>query len=180
MSYNLPQPEQPGHSVLAAMFEYNTWATLHLLDFCAGLTHEQLLSSTVGGYGSIYETLGHMIHGEVSYVERVNGKLPATPPPVGEFLGWEVWRDAVTWANEELFQLSLSALSGTMVVETWPEGTEKYNLADLMAQATSHAMEHRTQISSIITALGLEPPDTSTWAYMEARGALEVTRFAQS
>ena len=180
MSYAISQPEQPGQSVLAAMFEYNAWANLRLLDFCADLSDEQMDSSTVGGYGKIRETLVHLVGAEVSYVRRVNGKLPANPPKKGEFPSFEVLRDAVRWANEELFQLALSASSDTMVAETFPEGTEKYKLADLMAQATSHAMEHRTQVASIITALGLEPPDTSTWAWMEDSGAMEITRFTQS
>jgi uncharacterized damage-inducible protein DinB len=66
-----------------------------------------------------------------------------------------------------------------MVVETGDEGTVRYKLADLLVQAPSHAMEHRTQVASIITALGLEPPDTSTWAWIDARGAMEFTRAAQ-
>lgn len=179
MGYTIPRPEQPGHSVLAATFEYNAWANLKLLDYCAGLTDEQMRSSTVGGYGSIGATLGHLVYAEVDYVSRVNGKQPARPLPVGEWAGFEAMRDAVRWANEELLQLALSASGDTMVVETWPEGTVKYRLADLMVQAHSHAMEHRTQVAAIITSLGLEPPDTSAWAWMEARGAMEETLFAR-
>jgi hypothetical protein len=44
-----------------------------------------------------------------------------------------------------------------------------------MVQAPSHAMEHRTQVASIITALGLEPPDMSAWGWMEDRGAFAET-----
>src|SRR6476661_2248258 len=180
MSYTIPQPEQPGHSVLAATFEYNAWATVTLLDFCAGLSAEQLNSTTVGGYGTIYETLGHLVVAEVDYVSRVTGRQPAHPPPEGEFAGFDVLRAAVQWANEELFKLALTACNDTMVVEVFPEETVKYKLADLLVQAPSHAMEHRTQVASIITALGLEPPDTSTWAWIDARGAMEITRAAQS
>jgi uncharacterized damage-inducible protein DinB len=179
MSYTIPQPEQPGHSVLAAAFEYNAWANLKLLDYCAGLSDEQLDTSTVGGYGTIRETLEHMVCGEVSYVIRVNGNLPPMRICDGGFSGFEALRVAVSWAKEELLKLALSAKSDTLVFDSWPEGTEKYRLADLMVQATSHAMEHRTQVASVITALGLQPPDTSTWAWMEDSGTIEVTRFAQ-
>jgi uncharacterized damage-inducible protein DinB len=180
MSDTIPQPEQPGHSVLAATFEYNAWATMTLLDFCAGLSAEQLKSSTVGGYGSIYATLGHLVAAEVDYVSRVNGTRPANPPAEDRFSGFDVLRAAVQWANEELLKLALSARNDTMVVETGDEGSVRYKLADLLVQAPSHAMEHRTQVASIITALGLEPPDTSTWAWIDARGAMEFTRAAQS
>ncbi|MDQ2807501.1 MAG: DinB family protein [Chloroflexota bacterium] len=173
MSNPIPQPEQPGSSVLVATFAYNAWANRQLLDFCAGLSDEQLAATTVGGYGTIRATLGHLVYGEVSYVSRVNGKLPPNPPSREEFSGFDVLRAAVEWANAELLTLALAACSDTLVVEVWPEGTERYKLVDLMVQASSHAMEHRTQVAAIITALGLEPPDLSTWAWMEARGAQE-------
>jgi uncharacterized damage-inducible protein DinB len=178
MGYTIPEPEQAGHSVLAATFEYNAWANLRLLDYCDGLSDEQLDSSAVGGYGTIRDTLKHMVYAEVDYVTRVNGKEPADPPPWKEFPGFDVLRAGVRWANEELLRLALSAESDTMVVEVFPEGTVKFRLADLMVQAPSHAMEHRTQIASVITVLGMEPPDTSTWAWMEASGAWEETHTA--
>ncbi len=180
MNDTIPPPEQPGHSVLVATFAYNAWANVKLLDFCAGLSDEQMGSTTVGGYGTIRATLGHLVHGEVSYVSRVNGRLPDNPPSGDTFSGFAVLRAAVQWANRELLELALAARSDTMVVKVWPEGTERYKLADLMVQAPSHAMEHRTQVAAIITALGLEPPDLSTWAWMEECGSMEITRVAQS
>lgn len=182
MGYTIPQPEQPGQSVLVASFEYNAWATLKLLEFCERLSDEQLDSSTVGGYGTIRDTLHHLVGSEMNYVSRVTSNLPATPLSLSreQFPGFKALKEVVQWANEELLQLALSASSDTMVLESWPEGSGKYKLADLMVQATSHAMEHRTQVASIITTLGLEPPDTSAWAWMEDTGAMEITPFAQS
>ena len=42
-----------------------------------------------------------------------------------------------------------------------------------MVQAITHSTEHRTQISAIITQLGMEPPDMSGWKYMEEIGELQ-------
>jgi len=180
MSYPIPQPEQPGQSVLASMFEYNAWANLKLLGFCAGLSDEQLDSTTVGVFGTIRATLRHIVYSEVNYASRVIHREPENLPERDKFSGFEVLDSAVRWANDELLKLSVAATSSTMVVESRPEGTLKYKLADLMTQATSHAMEHRTQICSVITSLGLEPPDLSTWAWMDERGALEETLLDQS
>ncbi len=49
----------------------------------------------------------------------------------------------------------------------------RYPLTGLMTQAINHSTEHRAQVSAIITALGLEPPDMSGWAYMDAMGTIE-------
>src|SRR5215470_17866371 len=101
---------EPGDStVLTTLFAHNTWANLKLLDFCEHLSDAQLDATAIGGYGSIRDTLHHIVGAEVSYVERVNGKLPARPLSQDQFPGFEVLKDAVRWAGDELLQLALSA-----------------------------------------------------------------------
>lgn len=178
MTFTVPQPEQSGISVLVALFRHNVWANEKLLDFCAGLSDAQLDATAAGTYGSIRNTLRHLVRGEVSYVERVNGKLPPNPPPREQFSGFAVLRDAAGWTGEELLQLALSARADTLVTESGPEGTVRYKLADLMVQAINHATEHRTQVSAIITQLGLEPPDMSGWRWMEEKGEFWEERTA--
>jgi len=42
----------------------------------------------------------------------------------------------------------------------------------LMVQVINHATEHREQISSMLSALGVTPPDLDGWSYGEATHAL--------
>ncbi len=35
----------------------------------------------------------------------------------------------------------------------------------ILTQAINHATEHRAQIMTILTQLGIEPPDLSGWAF---------------
>jgi uncharacterized damage-inducible protein DinB len=159
-------------SVLTTLFAHNTWANLKLLDFCAGLSDTQLDTTAVGGFGSIRDTLQHILGAEVSYVERVNGKLPPRQPSSDRFPGFEALKDAARWAGDELLQLALSAREDTRVRQRPPRQLFEYRLASLMVQALTHSTEHRTQISTIITQLGQEPPDLSGWQYMEEIGEL--------
>ena len=177
MNTSLPQPEQPGHSALAALFAHNAWANVKLLDFCAGLSAEQLEATAVGGYGTIRATLLHLAQAEARYAARVAGVQP-NPPPDEPYPSFEVLRAAVRRAGAELLAGALAARSDTRVVQQRAKVTEEYKLADLMAQAITHAAEHRTQVAACITALGLEPPDMSGWAWMEERGALKVSERA--
>ena len=41
-----------------------------------------------------------------------------------------------------------------------------------MVQIINHATEHREQICSMLTALGVTPPDLDGWDYGEATNAL--------
>jgi uncharacterized damage-inducible protein DinB len=163
-------PEQGENSVVTALFRHNAWANRKLLDFCEGLTEEQLGTTAVGGYGAIRSTLVHIIGAEVSYVNRVNGRLPPTPMQRGQFPGFDVLKQAAQWTSDEMLQLSLGARAQTVVREQEGRAVAEYPLADLMAQAITHSCEHRTQVATILTQLGLEPPDMSNWCYMVETG----------
>jgi uncharacterized damage-inducible protein DinB len=157
-------------SVLTTLFAHNAWANLKLLDFCEKLSDAQLDATAIGCFGSIRDTLWHIVRGEVSYVERVNGKLPAQPISRDVFPGFAVMKDVARWTNDELLLLALSARQDTMVTESEGDLHVAYRLASLMMQAINHATEHRAQISAIITQLGMEPPDMSGWQYMAEIG----------
>jgi uncharacterized damage-inducible protein DinB len=165
--------EQGDASVLTTLFEHNLWANLKLLDFCERLNDEQLDATAIGGFGSIRDTLLHIVGAEVSYVERVNGKLPPAWPSGDQFPGFDALKGAVRWAGAELLELALSARSDTVVRQRPPRQLIEYKLASLMIQAVSHSTEHRTQIATIITQLEMGPPDMSGWKYMEEIGELQ-------
>ncbi len=165
---------EPGDvSVLTTLFAHNIWANLKLLDFCAHVSDAQLDTTAVGGFGSIRDTLAHIISAEVGYVERVNGKLLAAPAPTDQFPGFVVLKDAARWAGDELLQLALSAREDTLVRQRPPRHIFQYRLASLIVQAITHSTEHRTQIAAIITQLGMKPPDMSVWQYIEDSGELQ-------
>lgn len=169
----MPDHERGDTSVLTTLFGHNAWANLKLLDFCEELSDQQLDATAIGGFGSIRDTLAHIVGAEVGYVERANGKLPPGSFSTNQFPGFEVLKDAVRWSGDELLQLALSARADTMVRQRPPRMSVEYRLASLMVQAVTHSTEHRTQISAIITQLGMEPPDMSGWKYIEEIGELQ-------
>lgn len=165
--------DQRETSVLTTLFAYNTWANLTLLDFCEHLSDVHLAATAVGGYGSIGTTLVHIVSAEVSYVARVNGKRPARPLAQNQFPGFDVLKAAVRWTGDELLQLALATQEIPIVRQQPPRPRLVYPLASLMVQAVTHSTEHRAQIATILTQVGLEPPDMSGWKYMEEMGELQ-------
>lgn len=163
-------------SVVTTLFAHDTWANLKLLEFCERLSDAQLDATAIGCYGSIRATLVHILRGEVSYVERVNGKRPSHLLTGDRFPGFAALKDVARWAGDELLQLALSARKDTIVREREQGLVCEYTLASLMVQEITHATEHRTQIATILTQLGLEPPDLSGWQYMVETG--EFREFA--
>lgn len=169
--------DTPGDtSVLSTFFAHNTWANLKLLDFCARLSDAQLDATAIGGYGTIRDTLVHIIRAEVSYVKRTSGKHAPHRLGGDQFPGFAALQEVARWAGDELLQLALSARKESIVRESAQGQSCEYPLASLIVQEITHASEHRAQIATIITQLGMEPPDMSGWQYMLETG--EFREFA--
>ena len=65
--------------MLTPLFQQHRWAMLTLIDFCIGLTNEQLAASLPGHYGSISDTWGHLT--EEGFLAAAEGGLLARPQP---------------------------------------------------------------------------------------------------
>jgi uncharacterized damage-inducible protein DinB len=163
---------RPGDtSVLTSLFRHNLWANLRLLDFCAGLSDAQLETGMVGAYGSIRKTLLHLVRAETGYVRRSTGKAFGPPLQLDHFPGFDALKDAARWAGDELAKLALSTRTEDLIRESPPnESAVEYPVSGLLLQAINHSTEHRTQVSAIITQLGLEPPEMDGWTYMWETG----------
>jgi len=161
--------------LITELFRHNTWANLKLLDACRSLGDGHLDANVPGTFGSIRDTLLHIVGAEVSYVHRVNGLLPDDPPKRGEFPGVDALIKHAEWCGEELLQLALNASPTDMVKATKEGWSGQYPLTALLTQAINHATEHRAQIATILTQQGIEPPDMSGWMYMEETGKFEET-----
>ena len=95
------------------------------------------------------------------------GLLLATPYKVVDITDPVTQSEGIRWWEE----LTASGGEGMVV---------KYPVASLMIQAINHSTEHRTQVSTIITQLGLEPPDMTGWAYMEEIGEFQEIATTES
>lgn len=164
-----------GMSLIESLFRHNTWANLRLLTACEGLDGILLDAHIPGTFGSVRDTLLHIVGAEVRYVSRVNGQLPGEPPKEGEFPSFEQLKHDAAWCGEEFLHLALNANPDDTVQQAREGKRISYKLVDLMTQVINHATEHRAQIATILTQQGIEPPDMSGWAYMVDTGRLEET-----
>src|SRR5437763_1229876 len=62
--------EEAALDALRDIFRYHAWATLRLIDFCAGLPPEQLGGSVPGTRGPILDTLRHIVRADYGYKMR--------------------------------------------------------------------------------------------------------------
>ena len=65
-------------TILADAFGHHVWATLALIDACLPLDDKQLGAAVPGTYGTILETVRHLVGADRSYLSLLsNGQVPA-------------------------------------------------------------------------------------------------------
>ncbi len=62
--------------LLADAFGHHVWATVRVLDACSALDDAQLATAVPGTYGSIIQTLRHLVDGDVFYLDVLRGGPP--------------------------------------------------------------------------------------------------------
>jgi uncharacterized damage-inducible protein DinB len=149
----------------------NEWATLQLIETCRSLTDEQLAATAVGTYGSIRDTLRHIVASEAGYASRLDPSIRRLPKD-DPWPGFDTLAEMVS-TNTEAF-VAAAPGAGERLIHLDVDTEEPFDSdeAVILVQAFNHATDHRSQICTILTALGIEPPDLSGWEWSLAAGRM--------
>ncbi len=157
---------------LLTLYRHKTWATLRLIEYCQGIGEAHLDATIPGTYGTIRETLRHLVDTEEGYLHRVTGeprseRLPDGPVTLDE-LAERIRRMGPRWEelaqDPELASRDVVTGDGRRVPAAVP-----------MAQAIHHAGDHRGHVMSILGARGLDLPEPNgldLWGYAESTGIM--------
>ena len=149
------------------LYNHHLWANLRLLESCGQLTREQLQANLNGTYGSIQETLEHIVRAEKSYVSRISTgqsyrhPADAAPMTIADML------ESVHQTGLALVEWAPKVQTGDVVEIDWDGTLRDVPKTVLLTQAINHATEHRAQIMVIMTQLGVEPPNLDSWTYFD-------------
>jgi uncharacterized damage-inducible protein DinB len=159
-------------------FGHHVWATRQLIDACVALEPEQLETTVPGTYGSIIETMRHLVAADCGYLFALTGGDHIEIDEAGMDLAGlrtEMERNGPAWSALVAQQID----PDTDVVRHRDDGTDSHApLGIRLAQVVHHGTDHRSQICTALTTLGVEPPLIDVWDYAEQDGRLTVTPAA--
>jgi uncharacterized damage-inducible protein DinB len=157
-------------SMLEDAFEHHVWATLRLIDACLPLSAEQLATAVPGTYGSILDTMRHLIGSDSWYLFVITGGR--TPRIDEDHMSLGELRTAMESNGSAWSQVLAEEVDADrMTVVHLDDGSEYHApIGVRLAQALHHGTDHRSQVCTAIATLGLEPPDIDLWAFGEQNG----------
>ncbi len=157
-------------SMLADAFAHHAWATERLIDACATLSEEQLATSVIGTRGPIIETLRHLVHSDHWYLSFFVNRPELNDEDV----------DAMSLEQlRALFATNAAAWRAVLDEERDPDReiteqddgwTVRSPVGVRLAQVVHHGTDHRSQICTALSSLGIEPGELDVWAYARAAG----------
>lgn len=152
---------------LTTLFSHNLWANVRLLEQCAGLTSEQLDATISGTFGSIGDTLRHIVLAEQGYFSRISTGQPRRQAENNTSLTITDMIESVRRTGTCLIEWAPKVNAEETVEVNW-EGTPRdVPKTIFLTQVINHATEHRAQIMAIMTQLGIQPPDLDAWTYFD-------------
>lgn len=163
-------------SLLEDAFAHHVWATIRLIDTCSELTAEQLDTAVPGTYGSILDTLRHTVAADAGYLSLLlGGGRRAEIEEDGMDLA--ALREAMLESGPAWSALLATELDpDAIVVRFRDDGSESHAPVGIrLAQAVHHCTDHRSQVCTALTALGMEPPEIDAWAFAASQGRLSQT-----
>lgn len=159
-------------SPCADAFGHHVWATIRLIDACSDLSHPQLDAAVPGIYGSIIDTLRHLVGSDSSYLFALSEGRVAMADV--DDMGLTELR-AVMEANGQDWSTLIDEDidPATVVVRRRSDGSESHAPAGIrLAQALHHGTDHRSQVCTALTGIGVDPPAIDVWDFAEASGRM--------
>jgi uncharacterized damage-inducible protein DinB len=152
-------------SDLSDAFAHHVWATLRLLEVCQELGPEQLETAVPGTYGSILDTMRHLVAADSSYLfVTTRGRIQ---PIDEEDMDLPALRAEIEGHGDAWSSLLAQRPDPDEVLERHrDDGSETHAPMGIrLAQALHHGTDHRSQICTALTTLGVEPPGIDVWDF---------------
>jgi uncharacterized damage-inducible protein DinB len=146
------------------VFRHNSWATLRLIDFCRTIDPTVLDASVPGTFGTVTDTLAHVVGSDELLVGMVEGAAQQGPPPA--FSSLDDLMERGRWAAERWERSLQPEPHPERLVERDVGGTRRLvRVSTVLAQAVHHGNHHRSEVCTTLSAMEIEPPPIDGWAY---------------
>jgi uncharacterized damage-inducible protein DinB len=146
---------------LERLYDYSYWVNKKLFEVISRLSDEEFTRQVAGSYGSIRNTLVHVMSAEWGWLDRCGG--PARGPKLEPSDYPNATAVFTRWSTvERQMREFLSALTDDDLdreVEFGLKPTEKHTLTvrQLLQHGVNHNAHHRGQVALILRELGYSP-----------------------
>ena len=161
---------------LKRRYEYGFWANRKLFDVIAQLTPEEFTRNVAGSYGSVRNTLVHLMSTEWGWVARCGGHPRGDALKAVDYATKESvidqWSRVEGYVRDFLATMTDQDLNAPIEFEVPSTGKRAMPRGELLEHGVNHGVHHRGQIGLLLRALGHVPGNFDVLFYDIANRAV--------
>ncbi len=154
---------------LQRRFEYGYWANRKLFGVVAQLTPEEFTRDVAGSYGSVRNTLVHMMSAEWGWIDRCGGPARGPALKADDYANFEAlvekWLTVEGYVYEFLAGLGDGDLDRVIQFSFGGGQTYAMPVGVLLEHAATHSVHHRGQVALLLRTLGHAPGNVDLLLY---------------
>ena len=160
-------------SYFKTMAAYNLWANTRLYDACAGLGDGDRKRDRAAFFGSIHNTLNHILVGDRAWLARIEGMDDGgTPLDAVLFDDFDELRRAREAEDDRidrvLAAMSEDRLAGDLAYSNLAGTPFRTPMRLVWTHLFNHQTHHRGQIHGMLSQAGLSPPELDLIYYIRS------------
>jgi uncharacterized damage-inducible protein DinB len=146
---------------ITTLYQYNRWANNRILDTAGQLSHEQLNAETNPSFGSIHNTLVHILSAQWLWLNRwrgvsLRGMLDPTIFPDLKSIRSR-WDEVEVETQKTVNSSTESDLNEIIEYRNSRDEDWSYPLWQQMVHQVNHATQHRSEIAMVLTEWNYSP-----------------------
>lgn len=160
--------------VMREYYDYAEWANGRVLDAAEQLSPAQFLESDLEGVWSIRDSLAHIMVSQWAWIERWNGRTPATYPEEADFPDVASlrarWSDVYAGMHGLFDRFDDAKLVSDLTYTNFKGEVSTYRIWEQLLQVANHSTYHRGEIAALLTRFGASPGELDFLVWRDVRG----------
>ncbi len=157
--------------VIRELYNYNNWANQRTISSVTPLTQQMFLRSMGNSFGSVRDTLAHILGAEWIWLERWLGRSPKALLSASDFPTVQAIQQRWAAVRHDQSQYIQTLVPGRLQDEVSYINTRGeryvYTLWRQMVHVVNHSSYHRGQITTLLRQIGAEPVSKDLLVYYD-------------
>jgi len=158
---------------LEVLYDYGYWANRKLFGVISVLTTEEFTKDVAGSYGSIRNTMVHVLSAEAGWLDRCGGpkrgpRLKPADFPTAETL-IEAWKKVERAMRDFLAELDDEDIDRSVEFVLGDSAPRSMPIRELLQHGANHGVHHRAQVALLLRLLGHAPGNFDMIFYFEEK-----------
>lgn len=170
-----PVATPPDAEKIRLLYDYNAWANHRSMEASVTLSEEQFTRDLGSSFGSVRDTLAHIMDVEWLYLERWNGRSPGTLPPAESYANLASlaarWEEIERDLNRFVATRNTAGLAQRIDYHNTKDIAYSNSLWEMLRHLVNHSTYHRGQVATLQRQLGAKPASTDLILFYRQRAA---------